>query len=87
MMLEAETNVGKLKVKAPMVDHWNPLFGIPDRAAPFVNRLNGYIGEWVEAAGTLQRVLGEDAPNLIRVAKTYRDANEDAGKAADQINR
>ncbi|MER6950851.1 hypothetical protein ABT294_43235 [Nonomuraea sp. NPDC000554] len=87
VMLEAATNVDKIKAKAPMADHWNPLFGVPPAPGASLRRLNGYIGEWVEAAGTLQRVLGDDAPKLRDVAKRYDDVNEDAGKAVDQINQ
>ncbi|MER5319642.1 hypothetical protein [Streptosporangium roseum] len=86
MMLEADANVGKLKTRAPMADHWNPLFGVPPLPGHQLRRLNGFIGEWVEAVGTLQKVLGDDAPKLRDVAQRYDEAHGNAEKAVDQIN-
>lgn len=59
-----------------------PLF-----ARSFISRLNGFVGEWVQAAGTLQRVLDDDAPDLINVARRYRDAHDQAEAAVDKINK
>ncbi|MEV4243945.1 hypothetical protein AB0J63_11095 [Streptosporangium canum] len=85
MMLEADANVGKLKARAVMADHWNPVLGVPPIPGRQLRRLNGFIAEWVEAAGTLQKVLGDDAPKLRDVAQRYDDAHGNAGKAVDQI--
>lgn len=81
-MLEAATTVGKLKNTAPTTGGWSPLF-----ARSFISRLNGFVGEWVQAAGTLQRVLDDDAPDLINVARRYRDAHDQAEAAVDKINK
>ncbi|MFE3448593.1 hypothetical protein ACFXJ8_06610 [Nonomuraea sp. NPDC059194] len=84
VMLEAATNVGAIKAKTPTVDDWG-WFDTPRIISPLLSRLNGYIGEWAAAAGTLERVLKDDAPKLISVAKRYRDADEDAKAASDHI--
>ncbi|MBB4939678.1 hypothetical protein FHR32_003983 [Streptosporangium album] len=86
MMLEAEANVGNLKTKAVTADHWNPVLGVPPLPGVYLRKLNGYIEEWVDAAGTLQKVLGDDAPKLIGVAKRYAAAHKDAEEAVHQIN-
>ncbi|MEU8108966.1 hypothetical protein AB0C18_35190 [Nonomuraea muscovyensis] len=85
-MLEAATDVARIKAKTPVVEDggW---FDTPRIISPFLDRLNGYVEEWTAAAGTLERVLKEDAPKLISVAKRYRDAEDDAGAAVNQINR
>lgn len=86
VMLEAMTNVGKLKAKAVRADRWNPVLGVPPFPGAFLRTLNGYIEEWVDDAGVLQKVLGDDAPKLIGVAKRYDAAHEDAEEAVRQIN-
>lgn len=83
-MLEAATNVGAIKTKTPTVEDWG-WFDAPRIISPLLTRLNGYIGEWVAAAGTLERVLKDDAPKLISAAKRYRDADDDAKAAFNQI--
>ncbi|GAA2370799.1 hypothetical protein GCM10010404_27280 [Nonomuraea africana] len=84
VMLDAATNVGAIKAKTPTVEDWG-WFDAPRIISPLLTRLNGYIGEWVSAAGTLERVLKDDAPKLISVAKRYRDADDDAKAAFNQI--
>ncbi|GAA3148621.1 WXG100 family type VII secretion target [Nonomuraea roseoviolacea] len=85
VMLEAATNIGRIKAEVPTIgDGW---FDVPAVVHPFLNRFNGYVEEWVEAAGTLQRVLEDDGPKLVTMAKNYRDADEAAEKAVDQIKR
>ncbi|GLW12864.1 hypothetical protein Misp01_79920 [Microtetraspora sp. NBRC 13810] len=85
-MLEAATNVRRIKARTPTVEDWG-WFDTPRIVSPLLGRLNGYVGEWVAAAGTLERVLDEDALKLIASAKAYRGAEEDAGAAVDQTNR
>ncbi|MER5422469.1 hypothetical protein [Streptosporangium roseum] len=86
VMLEADANVGRLKTRAPMADYWNPVLGVPPVPGGQLRRLNGFIEEWVEAAGILQKVLGDDAPKLRDVARRYDEAHGNAEKAVDQIN-
>ncbi|MFC4112058.1 hypothetical protein [Nonomuraea zeae] len=84
VMLEAAETVHKVKAKVPVVEDWG-WFDTPRIISPFLDRLNGYIGEWTSAAGLLEQVLKDDGPKLIGVAKRYRDVDEGAKAAINKI--
>ncbi|MGW0803399.1 hypothetical protein [Nonomuraea sp. NPDC002799] len=79
VMLDAATSVDKVRAMAPLVSDWG-WFDSPRVLAPFLTRLEGYVDEWRRDIATLEKVLKDDGPKLISVAKRYTAA-EDAAKA------